>query len=226
MEIHKKDTKKSCTRFIERCKLMKFCVKKTKNIYRFRRYIIVMFVENSIWSRGRKIALAIVIALTVGAFGIKAGADNNWLGSAFLAQVRATIDQLTNKNTQLFDKYQQASQDLQNNQSTVNDLNNQVSSLKQQLEAKQTELNNTVATMSADKQQALADKQKEIDEKIQEINQKIAEGDQKVAEKQKEVDALNAKLQDAAANDEQLQKALADANATKDYAQKALDNSK
>ena len=44
-----------------------------------------MFVENSIWSRGRKIALAIVIALTVGAFGIKAGADNNWLGSASLA---------------------------------------------------------------------------------------------------------------------------------------------
>lgn len=33
IKIHKKDTKKSCTRFIERCKLMMFFVKKLK-IYR------------------------------------------------------------------------------------------------------------------------------------------------------------------------------------------------
>lgn len=205
---------------------MKFCVKKTKNIYRFRRYIIVMFVEKSIWSRGRKIALAIVIALTVGAFGINAGADNNWTGSAYLAQVRDIIKKLSGRNTELYDQYQKASQDLVNNQSTVTDLNNQVSSLKQQLDAKQTELNNKVATMDADKQKA-------IDEKIQEINQKIAEGNQKVADKQKEVDAkqkevdaLNAKLQDAAANNDQLQKALDDAKTTKDVAQNALDNEK
>lgn len=177
-----------------------------------------MFVEKSIWSRGRKIALAIVITLTLGALGIKAGADNNWLGSASLAQVRVIIGKLSDKNTELsaknttlYNEYQKASQDLANNQSTVTDLNNQVSRLKQQLD----ELNNTVATMGADKQQALDDKQKEVDAKQKEVDAK-----------QKEVDALNAKLQNATANDEQLQKALADANETKDVAQKALENAK
>lgn len=174
---------------------------------------------NNALSTNKKILLAIVTALVLGVFGIRAGADNNWIGSAALSQVRVTIDQLTNKNKQLYDKYQQASQELANNQASVNGLNSQVNSLKQQLADKQTELDNKVISMSADKQ-------REIDAKILEINQRIAEGNQKVADKQKEVDALNVKLQQVSANDEQLKKALDDANATKDYAQNALQNSK
>lgn len=170
-------------------------------------------------STNKKIWLTIIVVIAIGLFGARAGADNNWIGSASLSQVRVTIDQLTNKNKQLYDKYQQASQELANNQASVNGLNSQVNSLKQQLADKQTELDNKVISMSADKQ-------REIDAKILEINQKIAEGNQKVADKQKEVDALNVKLQQVSANDEQLKKALDDANATKDYAQNALQNSK
>lgn len=80
---------------------------------------------------GKKLFLAVVALLALGTFGIRAGADNNWVGSSALAQVRVTIDQLTNKNQQLYDKYQQANQELSSEQSSVNGLNNQIADLKQ-----------------------------------------------------------------------------------------------
>lgn len=185
-----------------------------------------MFSKNRTFAIVQKAVLITGAAATLVFVGVKAEADNNWLGAAALSQVRATIDQLSNKNTDLYDEYQQASQDLLTSQNTVNDLNNQLSNLKQQLSDKQNELNNTVATMSAEKQQELAAKDAEIQAKIDEVNQAIADGNQKVADKQKEIDSLNTQLQAASANDQQLQQALDDANKTKDYAQNALNNSK
>jgi chromosome segregation ATPase len=175
-------------------------------------------------SKNVKIGVAGLVTVVAAFVGGSTMADNNWIGSGALSNVRASIDVLVGKNKDLSNKYNQANQELSSSKSSVTSLNAQITSLQSQLTAKQNELNTAVS-------QANTTRQAEIQSKIAEINQKITEGNQKVAEKQaevdakqKEIDSLTTQLAAANSNNEELQKALKDAQNTEKYASDAANS--